>query len=133
MKGISKGFISHRKEKERDDKETPESVFPKPKKYNHIIQVGYWCFLELIDPSDFGEFVGVSDKFDFLYKYDDYSYDKFDVKWLFSLTEIGLNKLSNNIEVAGKIRKRIAQVIKTNHYSKYDNDKLQEYLVNYFC
>lgn len=125
-----------RTEKENDDIESVQKgvrVYPAKRKYENIIQAGYWCFLNIIDTTGLEEFLGVADEFDFYYQYEKFDYEKFDVRWLFDMRDIGLRKMAENDEVSRNIRQCIIKSIRTNNYSKLDNDKLKEMLVKYFC
>lgn len=75
----------------------------------------------------------MADEFDFYYQYEKFDYEKFDVRWLFDMRDIGLRKMAENDEVSRNIRQCIIKSIRTNNYSKLDNDKLKEMLVKYFC
>ena len=122
-----------RKERESDSQEKTTFRIPEPKKYESIIQVGYWCFLGIVDASYFKEFYGFCDEFDFYYEPNDFSYEKFDVRWLLNMRKVALDKLSEDEERASKIRNSIAISVRTNDFSNKDNDRLKRILVNHFC
>lgn len=122
----------------RKDINTPEQssnviVFPQRGKYDNLIQVGYWCFLNLLDSSKFEEFVGISDEYDFYYLYDEFDYDKFDVRWLVGVHDDALRKIAENESVAVSIRKSIVNSILANNYTNDDNEKLHRILLDFFC
>ncbi len=122
------------KEEIESDNQT-KSVYSVPalKKYNSLIQVGYWCHLGLVDSDDFQEFIGICDEFDFYYNPGVFSYEKFDVRWLFGMHSVALEKLAENELIRVNIRRCIVQSVQTNDFTMKDNEKLQKLLIQYFC
>ncbi len=108
-------------------------VFPQKKKYENLIQVGYWCFLGLLNPDDYKEFAGISDEYDFYYLYDRFDFDKFDVRWLINLYDEVLKRIAKNEKVVTAIRKAIVNSIELNAFSDRDSERLQRILMKHFC
>ena len=119
----------------KDDNPQNNSInsYPKKKKYESITQVGYWCFLDLIEKSPFYEFVGISDEFDFYYDYKKFDYKKFDVCWIMRMPPKALRILSSTKRIRNNIRNCLAKSLKENNYSVYDNNKIEKILIDHFC
>ena len=41
-------------------------VFPSRRPYEELVQVGYWCLINVLKSNDFKDFLGISPEFDFL-------------------------------------------------------------------
>lgn len=133
---VNKQLMSFlREERINDEKPSNKAYisYPKRKKYESIIQVGYWCFLGLADKSAYSEFQGVCDEFDFYYNFKEFEYSKFDVRWLLFMHKTAIKRMASVKRIKNVVRQCIAQSIKTNNFTPTDNDKLKDILVNYFC
>lgn len=101
--------------------------------YDDLIQVGYWCFINILKRDDFREFVGIDNSFDFYFLYDKYDFSKFDVSMILSRHKNALDLIAKNTFVRTKIREAIAVALKSNGLSDRDERDLREILMNHFC
>lgn len=95
--------------------------------------MGFWCFNEKMNRSDFKDFIGFSALFDFFFEYTEYDFSQFDVSWLLNFHPRTLEIVSKNDVVKEKIRKAIAAKIKTDRINEFDKEELQNILIQYFC
>lgn len=132
---VKKQYISFlRKEVENDSEEDSGiMMYPRNRKFKNIVQAGYWHFLGIIDAPDIQEFEGIDNEFDFYYQFEKFDYEKFDVRWLLSLYKESLRKIADNRIASHQVKNCIVKSLKTNNFSKYDNDRLKDMLVEYFC
>lgn len=106
--------------------------YPKKDPYEDLIQVGYWCLIEVL-PKEFSEFVGYCDAFDFYYLYDNFDFSKFNPAWLLSLRSHALIRIATNKNVRRKIRNIIAETLNNDKLEVQDRNRLQEILTHHFC
>lgn len=100
---------------------------------SELINVGYWCFTDLLPHEPFKEFVGICTEYDFFYLYDKFDFEKFDVSFIMNKREHVYRKLSENIVVKEHIRNRIIKSLKNKELHYKDEEQLQTILINYFC
>lgn len=101
--------------------------------YAELELVGYWCLLKFLPKHDFGEFIGISDVFDFYVLYDKFDFTKFNVSWLINLRPNALDIISKNKLVKAKIRGSIATMLNAEKISKFDEIRITKILTKYFC
>lgn len=100
---------------------------------SELINVGYWCFTDLLPHEPFKEFVGICTEYDFFYLYDKFDFEKFDVSFIMNKREHVYRKLSENIVVKEHIRNHIIKSLKNKELHYKDEEQLQTILINYFC
>ena len=101
--------------------------------YEDLELVGYWCLLKILPKTDFLEFIGESDVFDFYILYDAFDFEKFNISWLLNLQRHALEVISRNKRVKEKIRKSIVNVLNDEKILKTDETKIMKILTTYFC
>ena len=120
--------------KEKNDKSgVIVRSYPVFNPYAELELVGYWCLLNFLSKHDFGEFIGISDEFDFYVLYDKFDFTKFNVSWLINLRPNALDIISKNKRVKDKIRVSIATMLNAEKISKFDEIRITKILTKYFC
>lgn len=120
--------------KEKNDKSgVIVRSYPVFNPYAKLELVGYWCLLKFLPKDDFGEFIGISDEFDFYILYDKFDFTKFNVSWLIDMHSNALDIISKNKRVKDKIRGCIATMLNAEKISKFDEIRITKILTKYFC
>ena len=126
----------------REKVNTAKEEAAKPHKIHHypetdylleLNHVGFLCLLGDLPKKSFDEFVGVSDKFDFYYMYRRFDFSKFDVAWLFDLSDAALKAVSKDKVVRNRIRAIIIDELLKNKFKVADAKRLSKILMQYFC
>jgi len=110
-------------------KEVP--IYPVKDKYEELNNVGFWCFIGLLNKNDFVEFKGISDYFDFYYEYNAFDFSKFQVSWLLEMNKYALEKIAKGKKVRGKIRAIASEYIKSKTINDGDRNSLKDILITY--
>lgn len=108
-------------------------VYPEPDPYEDLELVGYWCLINVLNPQDYNEFLGVNSSFDLYCLYEKADYKNFDVSKLINLNNYAIKQLARNSQVKTNIRESIANKLADKHVIESDEKRLQEILVKYFC
>ncbi len=108
-------------------------VFPSRRPYEELVQVGYWCLINVLKSNDFKDFLGISPEFDFLCEYTQFDFNKFDVSWLMNFQPTALERISSNADVKACIRSAIAHELTEHDLELNDKQKLQNILIQFFC
>ena len=107
-------------------------TFPKLDPYETLNYIGFLCMINVLKKADFTEFIGINQKFDFFYLYDEYDYSNFNIVWLFEFSPYALGKISESREVRENIRKVIVDTLKDKSIYEQDADYLKNILIKYF-
>jgi hypothetical protein len=97
-----------------------------------LTQIGFWCFINLIDRSDYSSYFGSNMLFDFFYDFNKFDYEKFDVSWLLEFDDSILSCISNNDYIKSYVRPLIVRSLQ-NGVIKRERERLNHILINYFC
>lgn len=119
--------------KETDSKALTMILYPEEDFIKDLEQVGWWILLGIIKKDKFTDFVGTSAQFDFCYLYEDFDFSKFNVSWLFAVTEEIRRQISKSKTVKRKVRMEIARCLKERSLSSEDEKKLTQILAKHFC
>lgn len=108
-------------------------TYPPRQPFEELVQVGYWCFINRLKASDYREFLGISDEFDFYCEYSKFDFSRFDVSWLLKVRPFVIGKIAENKDVKEKIRLAIARKLSNDTIVEPDRQQIQQILVRYFC
>ena len=108
-------------------------VFPRRNEDADLVQIGYWCLLDILPHQKFKKYVGYSDHFDFYYLYDKFDFDKFDISWLFNLYPNTYRTIARNDTVKRKLCSIIADRINDKDLNPSDEKHLRNILIEHFC
>ncbi len=109
------------------------TIYPQNDKYEDLVDVGYWCLINVLPAIEFKKYVGYSELFDFYYLYDKFDFSKFDVKWLLGLYEPIIEKICENNYVKSKLRSVVAISVQDKKLNPKDEKKLLKILTHYLC
>lgn len=99
--------------------------------YEDLVTVGYWCLSGYINKTEFSEYIGVYDKFDFYYSPEEFDYNKFDIGWLIGLTEGAYKSIFKEENVKEKITECIGRNLREYDIEQGDKEELIKILAQY--
>ena len=122
--------------------EVPSNLWSMLKKYfvqetdevldKFLPQVGFWCFINLVDRRDYSSYFGSNLLFDFFYDFEKFDYEKFNVSWLLEFDDFILSCISNNDYIKSHVRPLIVRSLQKGVIKK-EHEHLNHILINYFC
>ncbi len=99
--------------------------------YEDLVNVGYWCLSGYLNKTEFSEYMGVYDKFDFYYNPEEFDYNKFDIGWLIGLTEGAYKAIFKEKNIKEKITECIGKNLREYDIEQEDKEDLIKILAQY--
>lgn len=107
-------------------------TYPAHEKYDDLREIAFKCLEGKLDKQDFEKYIGLDDRSDFYFEYEDFDYNRFDVSWLIYLKDSALEILSKSEIVKTKIRGCLVKELCKNAIVPKDKKILTNILINHF-
>ena len=108
------------------------TTYPKTDKYEELVEIAFWCNIGYLNTDDFKEFYGINDKADFFFDATSFDFSKFNIEWLFNLTDYACEKICNSTIAKVELNKIIKDFLQNNQLDINDNKRLTEIYIKYF-
>ncbi|WP_373482001.1 SIR2 family protein [Acetobacterium sp.] len=107
-------------------------VITDSKPFGILENIGYLCFLNILNKEDFIEFLGLSEKFDFFMQEENFDFENFDMTWLFDFRRDTHKNLSTHTLVKEKIKSQIYTTLKEQEIQSKEKGILVNLLIEYY-
>ena len=108
----------------------PDIIIPDP--FTIFYLVAYSCSFGKLSRA-FDEFIGVDNKFDFLYLYKDFDFSKFNCDWLLAESDSVLSNFFSDKTVKLKIKKALTDKLKAPDLNQEKKSKFTDIFFKYFA
>lgn len=108
----------------------PDIIIPDP--FTIFYLIAYSCSFGKLSRA-FDEFIGVDNKFDFLYLYKDFDFSKFNCDWLLAESDSVLSNFFSDKTVKLKIKKALTDKLKAPDLNQEKKSKFTDIFFKYFA
>lgn len=113
-----------------EHKSSKKIRYPDP--FNNFFTIAYFCTFGKLS-SVFDEFIGVDDRFDFLYLYKNFDFSKFNCDWLLPESDSVLSNFFSDKTVKLKIKKALTDKLKDPDLNQEKKSKFTDIFFKYFA
>jgi hypothetical protein len=106
--------------------------YPRTDVYEELSEVAFWCNNGYLDSDDFVDFYGLNDRADFYFNFETFDYSKFNINWLFNISDYACEMISKNTKAKTSIKSYLQEFLKNNRVDAKNKDRLINILINWF-